>query len=132
MMPTLRTYDWGMLDWIRRLRGGPATPKAPKDLLSVDRAAIGHLWHRPDGLPRVDWQLANQWVEQQKGADGQEHAWRRAVAAACLDELRDSLPSDHRRWRSANVEGLAPLEGSIGPALAAVAERSYKVLGTVL
>lgn len=45
--------------------------------------------------------------------------------AACLDELRDSLRHDHRRWRSANVEGLAPLDGLAGPAAAAAAERAF-------
>ena len=45
-----------------------------------------------------------------------------------LDELRDSLDEDHRRWRSRHIEGLAPLNGSIGPVLAAAAEHAFAVL----
>ncbi|CAN5720864.1 hypothetical protein BH11PLA1_BH11PLA1_11720 [soil metagenome] len=122
-----------MLSWVRQLLGSTARDKrALANLPTVDRELVAHLWHSPDGLPRIDWEAANFWIARQPG--GREHLerWRRGVMAACLDEARDSLTHDHRRWRSANVEGLAPLAGSIGPDLAAAAERSYTHLRSAL
>jgi hypothetical protein len=57
---------------------------------------------------------------------------RRAIAAAWLDELRDALPTDSRRWRHAFVEGLAPLEGDIGTRVAAAADKSLRIIGKAL
>lgn len=117
-----------MLSRIRQWLAGERGGGAPADLPSVPRADAAHLWHRPDGLPRIDWDLANRWIEHRTDAVRGASDWRRAVMAACMDELRDSLPSDHRRWRSRHVEGLAPLQGTTGPAMAAIAERAFTSL----
>lgn len=100
----------------------PAAPELP----GISREELSHLWHRPSGLARVDWGLANRWIGPRP--DVPAPIMRRAVMAACLDEVRDSLTKDHRRWRSLNVEGLAPLDGQIAHAIAKVAERCYAVL----
>ncbi len=117
-----------MFDHLRKRIFGPRSRKAALDLPSVAREKVSHLWNRPDGLPRVDWSMADHWIAQHADPGRSHGDWRRAVMAACLDELRDSLPQDHRRWRSPNVEGLAPLQGSTGAAMAVVAERSFKSL----
>lgn len=122
-----------MLKWVQRLLGTTSRNKAElANLPTVDRELVAHLWHYPDGLPKIDWESVSLWIAQQhEGTKRAEH-WRRAVVGVYLDELRDSLNRDHRRWRSVNVDGLAPLEGSIGPLLAATAERSYSVLRSAL
>ena len=108
--------------WLRTLCGVRPAP-APKDLLFVPRERVEHLWQRVHGLPRVDWRLAALWIARQ--TDEEDPAkWRRAIMGACLDELRDSLTTDHRRWRSAHVEGLAPLEGPVGQAVSTIAEQA--------
>ncbi len=99
--------------------------RALLDLPSIDRDAVRHLFREESGLPFVMWSKASTFIAEQPGnqADAQ-----RAIAAAWLDELRDSLTVDHRRWRSPGVEGLVPLEGSIGPSLARAAENSLQIL----
>ncbi len=116
-----------MLKWLlQRFRSAP-TPTLPVDLPTVSRQEIEHVWHRPGGMPRVDWLLANAWIQRKRDASSPE-AWRRAVMAACLDEVRDTLETDHRRWRSRNVEGLAPCDSRIGKRVTDVAEEAYVVL----
>jgi hypothetical protein len=109
------------------LRGGERSSKPP-DLPVVPRDEAAGLWHRPDGLPRVDWEMAGHWIARREDGEMRTHEYRRAVMAACLDEVRDSLRIDHRRWSSLNVEGLAPLKGIVGKAMAGVAERSFRML----
>jgi hypothetical protein len=118
-----------MFGFLRRwLQGDVASTAAPKDLVTLERGRVAHLWHRPEGLPRVDWDMASRWIAEH-APDGADPApWRRAVMAACLDQLRDELPTDHRRWRSRHVEGLGPMEGNLSPAMASAAERACHAL----
>lgn len=117
-----------MFNYLRKLLSGkPRALAAPVGLPEIERANAAHLWHSPEGLPRVDWATANAWIPRQSAKHPPEH-WRRAVAAVWLDELRDSLAEDHRRWRSQNVEGIAPLAGSVAQAAANTAEHAYEVL----
>ena len=51
------------------------------------------------------------------------------MAGAWLDELRDALSTDSRRWRHAFVEGLAPIAGDIAPRIAKWADRSIQIIG---
>lgn len=117
-----------MLRRFLTLLGRSRSPAAALDLPTVDREEVSHLFGRPGGLPRVDWAMADDWIGGRANDSAARDRLRRAIAAACLDELRDSLPQDHRRWRSEHVEGLAPLEGGIGPAMARTADRSFKTL----
>jgi hypothetical protein len=113
-----------MLKWLlRRFLPGPKPPPLP-DLLSVPRADVEHLWHRQHDFPRIDWFAADRWIAA-RPQDQSPNSWRRAIMAACLDEVRDSLTTDHRRWRSAHVEGLAPLEGGTGHSVKALADRAF-------
>jgi hypothetical protein len=119
-----------MLERLRRWMGrGRAGESAWTHLPTVSREEGELLWHRPDGLPRVDWDMAAHWISRRADTVHDEAAWRRALMAACLDEVRDSLDRDHVRWRSANVEGLAPLGGIVvGKAMSTVAERAFRAL----
>lgn len=114
-----------MLRW---LAGDRPLPKAPTDLPSLSQDDIGHLIGDPNGLPRVDWHAASIWMRREMIHPSRQASYRRSIAAACLDELRDTLDADHRRWRTLHVEGLAPLGGQIGPSVAQVAERAFTVL----
>lgn len=107
--------------------GGRRRVRAPA-LPEVSRERLEHLWRRRHGLPRVDWGMANAWINNRGELGDDMDLARRAVMAACLDEMRDSLTVDHRRWRSAHIEGLAPLEGRLGHALAATADRACAML----
>lgn len=118
-----------MFQFLRKLfTGDREALAAPVGLPEIERESISHLLHVADGLPRVDWAAADGWIARQSPRHGGPEQWRRAVAAAWLDELRDSLAEDHHRWRSQNIEGLAPLAGRVAHAAAQTAERAYEVL----
>lgn len=117
-----------MFERIRKLLGAGSAKSAPAPVLPpIARDDIAHLLRSPHGLPVVDWGFADAWIRSRHASVDPALA-RRAVMAACLDEIRDQLEQDHRRWRSAKVEGLAPLEGLAGPALAETAETACRVL----
>ncbi|TVQ51375.1 MAG: hypothetical protein EA377_12700 [Phycisphaerales bacterium] len=122
---------------VRRTSGNQgATSNAPTaDLPWLSRESIAHLLVTEEDLPHVDWGMAEAWIEHQSAPEQAEMSaadLHRAIAAAWLDELRDALATDSRRWRTAQVEGLAPLEGNIGPRAAAAADRSLRVIGEAL
>lgn len=115
-------------DLLRLLAPGSARsatiPPAPP-LPSVAREAVEHLWQHPDTpLPCIDWPQAERWIAQQRTGENtpqdtdapqphnqphnQPHPWHRAIMAASLDALRDTLTQPHRRWQSLHIEGLAP------------------------
>ncbi|MCE2968449.1 MAG: hypothetical protein ACK5WB_14400 [Phycisphaerales bacterium] len=104
----------------------------PPDLVTIERDKVAHLWHRPEGLPRLDWLMAAAWVQRNAPRNVNHAPWLRAVLAACLDDLRDDLSVDHRRWRSRHIEGIAPLDGSTSASIASTAERSCKILAESL
>jgi hypothetical protein len=105
--------------------------RAPANLPSLPRDQLSHLFHLDDGLPHVDWAAAA-WIARTLPDDQQRDAQRRAIAAAWLDELRDALTADHRRWRHAQVEGLGPLEGGIALRIARAADHAFDVVGEAL
>lgn len=119
--------------WIRSkmgMGGASKLPPAPA-LLEFTREDVAHVLRYHERLPWVDWDLADRWLDRQAGSADRALA-RRSVVALSLDELRDALKNDHRRWRSRHVEGVAPLEGSAGPLVAAAAERAFEILLHVL
>lgn len=95
------------------------------DISSSDLRPL--LWSRPESLPRIDWPKANAWILA-RGAEFDAAAWRRAVASAFLDELRDRLEVEHVRWRSPGVEGLAPRSGMLADDIGKFAERCLRTL----
>lgn len=100
---------------------------------SLPREQIAPFLLEEEGLPHVDWGMAEVWIERKSGGDlTVSQSLRRAVAAAWLDELRDAMPTDSRRWRRASVEGLAPLEGNVGLRTANGADRSIEIIAKAL
>jgi hypothetical protein len=105
---------------------------SPLDLPAVARSDVAHFFHITHDLPQVDWAMADAWIRTRSNEPAELDRLRRGVAAAWLDELRDALRIDHRRWRTSLVEGLAPLEGTIGKDVADAAERSFKIVSSAL
>lgn len=83
-------------------------------------------------MPHVDWGAAQAWIASLEPDPSGHEARRRAVAAVWLDELRDALEIDHRRWRHARVEGLGPLEGGMAERVARAADRAAAMVGDAL
>jgi len=106
--------------------------KVPVNLPTLDRADIEHLVRDASGLPQVDWGMAHSWAAHQLGEGPQADRLLRAVAATWLDLLRDALSVDHRRWRTAQVEGLAPLEHAVSNRVAAAVETSIREITRAL
>ncbi|MBX3322051.1 MAG: hypothetical protein KF757_03575 [Phycisphaeraceae bacterium] len=100
------------------------------ELPTIERERIAHLLRIEENLPHLDWAAAWTMIERESNKDEVAASQlARAIVAAWLDELRDAMPTDSRRWRGWAVEGLAPLEGTIGKRVASYAERSLHVIG---
>lgn len=117
-----------MLSWMKGLLRRSDSSMSPPDLPVLERADVKHLWHAPEGFPRVNWDMADGWIGRRQTLKWSRDGNRRAIMGCCLDELRDGLDSAHDRWRSARVEGLAPSEGNTPSSLARAAERSLTLL----
>ncbi len=96
------------------------------DLPCIERGRIGHLLRVEHGLPHIDWWAFEAWRRVEPDVD------IRAVAAAWMDEVRDSLSGEYRRWRHVSVEGLAPADGALAQAMAAAADKSVKIVRAAL
>lgn len=122
-----------MFKRLKRLLRGRVASRRSVDLPSIEREQIAPFLTVSEGLPQVDWGMAEIWIERTADRDAStSQSLRRAVAAAWLDELRDAMPTDSRRWRRGAVEGLAPLEGSVGLRAANAADLSLDVIGRAL
>ena len=110
-------------------RGNSAGGRA---LPSIDRSEIASFLSVHQGLPQLDWGAAEAWIERKATRPGACESLKRAVAAAWLDELRDALTDDHRRWRNVRVEGLAPLEGNNSQRVARGTDGAIKVIEKAL
>lgn len=121
---------------LRRLRAilglNPPGNGAPPDLPELSRSEVAHLLRVDHGLPHVDWHGAAAWIARTKPDATRHAALQRAVAACWLDELRDALPSDHRRWRHAQSEGLGPLENDAAMLAAKATARSLAEIARAL
>lgn len=118
---------------LRILRLSRPTPRrAPLSLPSLPRDEVSHLLRLDHKLPHIDWGAADAWIARTEPDPARHADRRRAIAAAWLDELRDALDDDHRRWRHPQVEGLAPLEGSASQRVARGADRSIEVIERAL
>jgi len=78
--------------------------------VSIEREEIAGFLGVEHGLPQMDWGAVDLWISRREPDQQGQAALRRAAAAAWLDEVRDSLKEDHRRWRHEWVEGLGPME----------------------
>jgi hypothetical protein len=106
--------------------------RAPADLVSVDRASIAHAFHTVEGFPHVDWGAAEAWIRGHASTPTDEARFRRAVGAAWLDEVRDTLEEDHKRWRHAGIEGLAPMADDLAVRTARGADRARDIIADAL
>jgi hypothetical protein len=106
--------------------------RASIELPSLDRDQIEHLLMRAHDLPQVDWRMARLWAHSQAGIGQQADALFRAIVGAWLDELRDAIESDHRRWRRGPVEGLAPMAHGVSERVAATADASIREITRAL
>ncbi len=117
--------------FLQLLHLGPKR-RARLDLPTFDRSQITSFLSTHHGLPQMDWGALAAWIAH-TSPDPSTHAdLRRAAAAAWLDELRDALPEDHRRWRTARVEGLAPLDPRVSQRTAKAANNAFTVIERAL
>lgn len=117
----------------QRLRGPAHAPRhATSELPSVDPDVAAHAIHRIDGLSHVDWGMADAWIARRTNDDAEPERLRRAFAGAWLDTLRDDLGGEFRRWRHAEVEGLAPLADNLAPRIAKAADHAIGVIHAAL
>jgi hypothetical protein len=125
-----------MLKRLFKAMGLAGTPHSvaslpPPSLPAVERSQIESLLTIREGIPQVDWGMADLWIarnfEESKRIDA-----RRSVAAAWLDEVRDSLNDAHRRWRRRFVEGLGPVADDLAPRVATAGDKSVSVIGDAL
>lgn len=123
-----------VFDGLRRILGLGSTGAGAglPDLPVVARDELATLVVLEHGLPQLDWDLTLAWIDHRERDEHRRGLWVRSFAAVWLDELRDALKVDHRRWRHARVEGLGPLEGEIAPFLARAADRSIAVIEEAL
>lgn len=103
----------------------------PASLPALPSDEIAHLFATVEGLPQVDWDMADAWIAHRASPSGESPSLlRRAIAAAWLDQLRDALATSSNRWQHASVEGLAPV--ALQPRLAAASDRSMAIIGQAL
>ncbi len=123
-----------MFNWLKSILNAKhhASRAAPKDLVSLHRDDVEHLFRDRHKLPHVDWGMADIWIDRREPDLDRQPALRRAVAAAWLDAVRDALEPDMRRWRHAFVEGLAPAEDAIAQRVAKSADRSVQVVAEAM
>lgn len=117
---------------ILRFGGRGGQERAPADLLTLDRDEIAPFLSVGEGLPRLDWSMADVWITRKAAGPGDQDRLKRAVAAAWLDGLRDALEADHKRWRHARIEGLAPVAENCAARVAAVADHAVVTIERAL
>jgi hypothetical protein len=119
---------------LRRLLGklGLARPSrsAPPQLPDVDRQTVAVMTFTRHALPQLNWPIAAPWIAARAEEGPARTLLTRAVVARWLEELRDAMPTDHRCWRTADVEGVAPLDSSIS--ILRHTERAIRVVGDAL
>lgn len=119
-----------MKRWLQRLFGTQAREDA--ELREVPRDEVQFLMMHRDGVPMVDWHMAEAWIEKRTEDPVERSHLHRAVAARWLDNVRDSLDGDYQRWRHARVEGLALMERNVAVMAAASADRAIAEIESAL
>lgn len=109
--------------WLFPSRQQVAAP-APA-LLVIDDSDLDDLLLGGAALPMIDWDAAESRIARLEGGDHERDLWRRSLTAAWLDRLKDGLASPHVRWRTADVEGIAPADGDLHSMIKHVAEASF-------
>lgn len=109
--------------WLRGSKN--ATPAGPPALPALEPGELDDLLLSGADLPMLDWDAVDSRAERIEGGDHARDLWRRAVSAAWLDRLAGELETPHVRWRTANVEGLAPQADGQADLVRRVAETSF-------
>ena len=118
------------LSWL--LGSGRTASSAPPALPALAPDDLEDLLQSGTDLPFLDWDAADSRAERLEGGDHARDLWRRALAAAWLERLRSELPAPHERWRSANVEGLAPAADDMATVIRRTAEASFAAIQSAL
>lgn len=111
---------------------GSRKSSALRGLPVLERASASHVLRLDQGLPHVDWGAADAWISKQQPDTSKQASLRRALAAVWLDELRDALEVDHRRWRHALIEGLGPVDDGLAIRVSRAGDRSIEVITKAL
>jgi len=111
---------------LRLLSGDNRPDKAV--LPEVERRTVAHLMFECERFPHVDWAMAATWIARQSVGTERARDLRRAIVAVWLDEIRDAMVVNHRRWRHARIEGLGPLKDRTAIVAAKAADHSIKVI----
>ena len=105
-----------------------AHPKSTPTLPSLPREDVSIFFSTTHNLPHVDWGAVDIWISRGNATPLSPESARRAVAAAWLDELRDSLKDDHRRWRADRVEAVTPLDDRLTQRIIRGTQTAYKTI----
>lgn len=111
------------LSWLRGSH--QAAIAAPPVLPELAPGDLDDLLISGADLPMVDWDAVDSRAERIEGGDLERDLWRRAIVAAWLDRLAQDLQGPHVRWRTANVEGLAPRDEELYNSIPRVAEAAF-------
>lgn len=115
-----------MFSYIRRIFGLNVTDNVSSvELPPLDRSEIAHLFCVDHKLPHINWDEATPWIESKESDLTSQRLLRRAIASHWLDELRNALPSDHRRWANGHIEGIGPLQDNAADHAARAANKAY-------
>lgn len=116
--------------WILGSHRAASSP--PPELPALEREELEDLLVTGAELPMIDWDAADSRAERLEGGDHARDLWRRALAAAWLERLKSELASPHERWRTANVEGLAPAADQLSVVVRRAAEASFAAIQSAL
>jgi hypothetical protein len=114
----------GLFDWFKKPAGH--SPRSSASLPRFSRDDVRHLFVDRQGLPQVDWGMADLWLMQSATNQDFPHGplARRALVSAWLEELRDALHEDHQAWRKPDFDGITPLNDALGKRIAATSDRA--------
>lgn len=103
-----------------------------KKLIFIETNRIESLFLNREGGLLVDWDMAHTWVRKEYPAESDHVHALRAIAAAWLDRLQRDSKTDLHRWRHAEVEGLAPLDGGVSRRVAIAGDCGALLVGEAM
>ncbi|MEM9066627.1 MAG: hypothetical protein AAGB51_14205 [Planctomycetota bacterium] len=101
----------------------------PPELPPIDPTVVSFLFTEHHGLPQVDWGMADAWISNQLD---EPSVLRRAIASHWLDKIAHSAPGPMGRWRTHDVEGLAPDRAASIERVGSICTKSLRVVSRAL